>query len=80
MGLHKPFVSNAGVMTSGIHFSANMSVQAMCEAVATVKRIGVKCDMRLSCRDAHRTVTSRDRVGCSCAGSSCSKCDVVATL
>lgn len=62
-GRQSPPFSSAGWITSGIHVSANTSVHVMWSAVATVKRMGVKCDMSSVRRFLHRCVSSGDRFG-----------------
>ena len=64
-------------MTRGIQVSAKTSVQAMCEAVGTVKRMGVKWVMRASWREAQRDVIDGARDGWV---EDESKCEVVATV
>ena len=60
MGLHNPLFSKAGWMTKGIQASAKTSVHAIWPAVATVKRTGVKCTIRLSRRSLHFVRRSGD--------------------
>src|SRR5271170_1815530 len=49
-------------MTSVIHLSANTSVQAMCGAVAGVKRMGVKWSMSWFIKRMHRVATAPERI------------------
>lgn len=78
-GRHNPLSANAGPITRSIHVSANTSVHAMCPAVATVNRMGVKCEMRRVCSVLQVVVVCEEREECGVALSP-SKCEVVATV
>lgn len=80
-GRQSPLFVSAGVMTSGIHVSAKTSVHAMWCAVATVKRIGVKCATSSLRRALHRFASFGDRLGRTGSGMSDeSTCETVLSI